>query len=284
MINELNTMTTQTDNIAAGLGALFKSAREALNLTQKEVAARLRLGVNIIYLIENENYTAGPPATFMRGYIRSYAKLVNIAENELTSTLKQLDPEASSNNVIPVTVLNTQTVKRHDRHIRWMTYAIVFTLIALVCIWWASHSRYNAADVPEKASAVVALNDTESKISTVNLPVPQVADKEVVASTQQIEQTIKVPDATTPSAEPLSSPPPAISAQAAVTPAIPAAMAPPVAAAVAPPTPVTEANAAPQPVAKSLSRARHHRSQGISKMVMALPEPGLDNEESPSES
>lgn len=260
MTNEIDTMTTQNDNVTSGLGALFRTAREQLNLTQKDAALRLRLGVNIVYLIENDDFTGGPPITFMRGYIRSYAKLLNIAETALTSTLNQLDPQSSFATSSAVTLLNTRAVKQHDRKLRFMNYSIVLTLIALVCIWWATHSRYTS-DLPEKATATVAL-DTRAKVNPVNSPIPELANKEAVANPNQMQQAIKLPDATTQTALPLTAQAPAIAATAPST-------------AVAPPK---------EPAHKMTSAHNTMQSQGISKMVMALPEPGLDNDETPGES
>lgn len=241
MIDELNSMTMQSDNVTVGLGVLFKTKRESAKLSLKDVAARLRLGVHIIELIENDKLSDNIPATFMRGYIRSYAKLLDIKENELAPLLKPLDLPKQT--IAPPTVLNKRIIQRENRHIRWMTYAIVLTLMALVSIWWASHS--NGSDIPEKASVITAA--PAPNISPLSATAPQVADKPVVANANLVPQST-TPLANAPAVQPIVAPPPAIAQPAAPKESKPAVQA-------------------------------QNNQQSISKMVMALPEPGLDNSE-----
>src|SRR5688500_8153862 len=70
-----------------GIGARLRIAREALHFSQKDVAMRLHLSPHIIQIIESEDLRQAPPATFMRGYLRSYAKLLNVDDVEITQAL-----------------------------------------------------------------------------------------------------------------------------------------------------------------------------------------------------
>ena len=45
---------------------------------------------------------------FIRGYLRSYARLLNLSENEITLTLKDLENAIPSSSSIPVIPLKTQ--------------------------------------------------------------------------------------------------------------------------------------------------------------------------------
>src|SRR5689334_12090930 len=101
--NDTNsTMNNAEPAKKTGLGARLKAARETMQLTEKEAATRLHLNTNIISIIENENFANGPPATFIRGYLRSYARLLNISENEIKLTLQELESAMpSSSTIIP---------------------------------------------------------------------------------------------------------------------------------------------------------------------------------------
>jgi len=152
MIDDVNSMTNVTEPIkVTGLGARLKKAREAIHLSEKEAAQRLYLNVKIISLIENENFSDGPPMTFLRGYLRAYAKLLNVPESEIKAHLDEIDLSAP-----PVTItapiLHATPINRGDKYIRWITYLIILTLITLVCIWWSSQSHYLIADVPTKTT------------------------------------------------------------------------------------------------------------------------------------
>jgi len=65
-----------------GPGALLKTAREARDMTQQDISDTLNLMVRVIADIEAERWSQLPPAAFSRGYLRAYAKLL------------ELDPEA----------------------------------------------------------------------------------------------------------------------------------------------------------------------------------------------
>jgi cytoskeleton protein RodZ len=138
----VNNMTHVNESIKiSGLGARLKSAREAMNLSEKEAAGRLYLNVKIISFIENEHFSDGPPMTFMRGYLRSYAKLLNVPDTEINAALEEIElaipdikPEAP--------ILHATPIRQSERYLKWFTLLIVLTLITLVCIWWNSQSHY----------------------------------------------------------------------------------------------------------------------------------------------
>jgi cytoskeleton protein RodZ len=171
-----------------GLGERFKSARKAMQLTEKEAAARLHLNTTIIFLMENENFAGGPPTAFMRGYLRSYARLLNLPETEIASTLKNLENTISSNNAIAV--IQTKPKKNNERYLRWLTYLIVLVLIVLVSVWWNSHSRYVIADVlPPPATTEVKSTSNISASETVTTAT-------TTASTQLAAPLQKTPEPT----------------------------------------------------------------------------------------
>src|SRR5579872_1499045 len=93
MTIELDTpnSTTQTGSKTNGFGAYLKTARETMRLTVKEAAARLHLPPNTIEIMESENYLQGPPTIFLRGYLRSYARLLNISDSEVNKAIAQLE-------------------------------------------------------------------------------------------------------------------------------------------------------------------------------------------------
>lgn len=130
------TSDNNSDTKQTGLGAQLKSAREALHLSDKEVAARLHLNPRIIQIIETENFNDGPPMIFLRGYIRSYAKLLNLPADEILKALPQV--ESPIQPVAPVsTPIRKMPTNHAPRHVvRWTTYLVVIVLITLVAIWW----------------------------------------------------------------------------------------------------------------------------------------------------
>ena len=61
-------------------GTILRQKREELGLTLEQVASRLRLRRSIIENIESNQFESEQVATFTRGYLRSYARVVGIEE------------------------------------------------------------------------------------------------------------------------------------------------------------------------------------------------------------
>jgi cytoskeleton protein RodZ len=142
-----------TDTPAIGIGARLKAAREALHMTQKDAATRLHLSVKFIVLMENEEFNGDTPITFLRGYLRSYGRLLNLSEQEVTNATDQLGTYTPAKQTKPI--LRVSLSNNNEPYIKWITYLIGIVLIALVASWWSSHTKEankNAA-TPSPAAA-----------------------------------------------------------------------------------------------------------------------------------
>ncbi|HEX2549877.1 MAG TPA: helix-turn-helix domain-containing protein [Gammaproteobacteria bacterium] len=195
IIDDVNSMTNVTEPIkVTGLGTRLKTAREAMHLSQKEAAERLYLSVKIISLIENENFSDGPPMTFLRGYLRAYAKLLNIPESEIKAELDEIDLTIPPVNIASP-ILHATPINRSEKYIRWITYLIILTLITLVCIWWSSQSHYLIADMPGKTTPFQAPPVTVMKAPppTKTLPQTTVIEKPEFSHHPQPAMGIMIP-------------------------------------------------------------------------------------------
>jgi cytoskeleton protein RodZ len=73
-----NSTSTDRENQLAALGAQLRSAREAQAYSVAEVAERLFLSSSQVNAIEQGNYERLPAEVFVKGYLRSYAKLLKL--------------------------------------------------------------------------------------------------------------------------------------------------------------------------------------------------------------
>lgn len=191
--NDVNSMTKESETIKTGLGARLRKAREAIHLTEKEAAARLYLNVNIISIMEKETFADGPPVTFMRGYLRSYARMLNFPDHEIKAAVDELEIS-----VPPIRsfapILHATPINRSDRYISWITYLIILTLISLVTLWWNSHSKYVIADVPATPSQLTQpfINANDELDTTKPINVEEAAT--------QVPEVTSTASATTPAA------------------------------------------------------------------------------------
>ena len=63
---------------AEGPGDALREAREALDVSTREVADALNLPMSVIEALEANDYERLPQPVFTRGYLRSYARLLEL--------------------------------------------------------------------------------------------------------------------------------------------------------------------------------------------------------------
>jgi cytoskeleton protein RodZ len=145
-------------------GKRFQAAREAMNLSEKDAAARLHLKPHIITIIESERFAEGPPVIFMRGYIRSYGRMLNLPEKDLTQALAQLDFSTVATAAPAPSQFRMRENTNNSSSI-WSTAFVALVLTALVGVWWwNSHVRnapiVDAATAPEEVVHSAAVTPT----------------------------------------------------------------------------------------------------------------------------
>lgn len=71
-------------------GHILTAARIAKDFSQNDVAVKLRLSVEVVKSIENDEYEGIAPIYF-RGYLRGYANLVDVDPTEVSTAFHALD-------------------------------------------------------------------------------------------------------------------------------------------------------------------------------------------------
>jgi cytoskeleton protein RodZ len=71
----------------AGPGARLRAAREAAGLSLDQVAQQLKLAQRQVKALEEENFGELPGRTFSRGFVRNYARLLNLDAHDLLAQL-----------------------------------------------------------------------------------------------------------------------------------------------------------------------------------------------------
>ncbi|ERT11539.1 cytoskeleton protein RodZ [Photorhabdus temperata] len=131
-------MNTETTPEQAHLtaGQLLRQAREQHGLTQQTVADRLCLKLSTIRDIEEDNIPANMVPTFLRGYVRSYAKLIQIPEAEILAILDKHTP-AKTAKVSPMQSFSLgKKRKKRESWLMWITWLIILVVISLTGAWW----------------------------------------------------------------------------------------------------------------------------------------------------
>lgn len=85
-------LTEPVPQPAISPGQMLAERREDWGLSVQEVAANLNLGVDTIEALEADEYSKLPGSTFVKGYMRSYARLLELDAEDLVGSI-DLQPE-----------------------------------------------------------------------------------------------------------------------------------------------------------------------------------------------
>ena len=128
------------------VGDKFRLAREALNLSLEAVSQAISLRPSILQDIENNRFIhRSTPATFVRGYVRSYAKFLKIADSEW---LNVIDFGDEQQNDLGKNARATSSVNQYSSHNRWVGYLTALVVLVVLGMtgmwWWESYQQSNA--------------------------------------------------------------------------------------------------------------------------------------------
>ncbi len=83
------------------LGARLKGRRLELGLEREEVAIKLKVSAKTLYALEEALDDSLPQPIFARGFVRSYAKIMNMDLAELDTLINEAFPAAAMDNINP---------------------------------------------------------------------------------------------------------------------------------------------------------------------------------------
>ena len=117
------------------LGERLRTARERMGLSRGDAAARLKLPLRLIARLEDDDYQGMEQGVYLRGYLRSYARLVGVPIKEAEDTA------AAHTHAAPLVATGTVSRSRYliDRYSVSATYLILTGLIVVPAVWLATH-------------------------------------------------------------------------------------------------------------------------------------------------
>ncbi|MEG7493675.1 cytoskeleton protein RodZ, partial [Enterobacter hormaechei] len=147
----MNTEATHDQNAALSTVVRLANAREQLGLSQQAVAERLCLKVSTVRDIEEDKAPADLASTFLRGYIRSYAKLFHIPEAELLPMMEKQAPVRAAK-VAPMQSFSLgKRRKKRDGWLMSFTWLVLFVVVGLTGAWWWQNHKAQQEEITTMA-------------------------------------------------------------------------------------------------------------------------------------
>lgn len=196
---------TSQDNIdysanpAVSVGATLREARERRQLSVEDIHNRLRISLRQIVALENDDFAVLPESTITRGFIRNYAKFLEIDAEPLLNAYKSSVQEPEHKN-ISIPSANIPISKRQPTD--WKKYVYASLVIVLGVVGWliyndaAIHSfimSQTSTPAEKQAEPVAPPTENHEPLPMPALPqaerTPEVAADPATAASQAQAQT-----------------------------------------------------------------------------------------------
>lgn len=149
--DEINTSERRPAGV--GPGERLQAARIQQGLSLEDVANRMHLSINILEAIEENDFEEITAPIFVKGYLRAYARIVSLDEDEVITLYSDFyseedPPISSTSNMVPELTVT-------DARIKWTTYLVIIVLGALLAAWWWNKEQNQESPISLDAQAPV---------------------------------------------------------------------------------------------------------------------------------
>ncbi len=170
--DELPEEGAQTDPSAAQTpGQILAQAREQKGLSQQQVADSLRLRLTVVQLIEADDYEKLASTTFVRGYLRSMAKALEVNEEKVFKAFNEHGYDDSQSANVKMQSFSRRKVReRNDSRLKWISYIIIIAVLALVLIWWWQESNFSLKTITGSEDAPTEQEAKQERATVQNIP------------------------------------------------------------------------------------------------------------------
>jgi len=117
-------------------GEKLKKLREERGLSHHRVAEALHMTAHYVKSLESDQYEKLPGKTFVKGYFKAYARLLDADVDEVMQCYEQYVSALEETKENKAGGIRARKV--YDQNIRWMICAAVIILLVISISWWMS--------------------------------------------------------------------------------------------------------------------------------------------------
>ena len=180
--NQTSNMDT-TSNQPFSVGKTLREAREQNGLSVNDVANRIKFAPRQIESLEDDDFARLPEAAFVRGFVRSYARLLDLDATRLLNGLPTSHVQTSSRHEIKsveIPMPTSFTARKHN--IIWLAAALAIAVSLAIFERMHDRAPVNAATEP-----------VATTVQTLELQLPnETTEKESDQMTEQMLPSVTV--------------------------------------------------------------------------------------------
>ena len=147
--------TPQNTEASETVGEILRNKREEIGLSLDEITEKLNLDSNLIELLENNDFEKFKVETYLKGYLRAYAKLLGIDGDRIIKLYKESNPEKEPEILPDVKPKNQKN--SGDRSVKLFSYILGLTIALSMLIWYQKNIMIKP-DVNENYIGNIELN------------------------------------------------------------------------------------------------------------------------------
>mgnify|MGYP006077159999 CR=1 FL=1 len=160
-----------------GPGQMLGKARENLGLSQKDIATKLNFRLSLVENIEADIFDPCLPATYNRGYLCAFAKLVNITNKEILDSYDTLNIDKIECATLHSFSRSTHKEAQNSLMI-WIGYLIVAILISSTVMWWLQGVDNKNVTTNIDMTETLVSKVPKDVLSVIETPIPESQFKE----------------------------------------------------------------------------------------------------------
>lgn len=143
-----------SDLLSASPGARLRKAREAQQMDVTEAANSLNLSAGVVKALEADDYRSLPNAIFVKGYIRSYARVLDIPGEDL---VRAYEAVSGCNQVNPQPPM--QSFKNDSKPIAFLVGGAFILVVMLAWLFWPGSDAGQVAPDEENKEMATTFSD-----------------------------------------------------------------------------------------------------------------------------
>jgi cytoskeleton protein RodZ len=178
-------------------GAELGLIRSQKGYTAEYVAGKLHLRIHLIELLEADEYEKMPEPVFIKGYLRAYAKLLEISPEPFIERFNlHYGSERRTDRALWQSRKRSYKAYKAENTVRSVTLAITFLVFIAVVVWWSKTkeetlptsevAELHVKEVKEE-SPHTTLAQTNENLATIPSVLPSL-DQVTTASSENLSE------------------------------------------------------------------------------------------------
>lgn len=142
------------------IGSLLRQSREKMGASVADIAGQLHLRPCIVEDIEADNFDQIASPTYVKGYVKNFARIVQADKKAIQRCLAKQVPQAPDPQMQSFSRKTTRQAS--DGRLTFVTYLIAFILLALLVLWWVQKSdTLSSIDISQPTAEEIAASLNE---------------------------------------------------------------------------------------------------------------------------